>query len=160
VGLVILFLCFAPWFFWFIHFRALFSLQTTAGPVLILRLIKHNKKLSFRCFVCFCFPLLCSFAPPFISLGYIRSAQAFLFHRTAFLFRWFRLHFSGSLMRASEDFHTRRSVASITTSGGYHHREPNTRTERQRRYHIRRKIRFRCRLEAAVYLRFLYERCA
>ena len=63
-------------------------------------------------------------------------------------------YFPNSLER---DEATRRFVAQIITSGGYHHREPNRRTERQRGYHHRRKVRLRCRLEAKEYLRYLYE---
>ena len=168
VGLDFLFMCFAPWFFRFMHFRALFSLLTTVGPGLILRLIKQYKTCLFDVFCCFCFPFSLLFRSLFYFSGLFLLGSS-LSLSSGGLFRWFRFHSAGSLMRVSlgwnwitgeEHFHTHRSVASITTSGGYHHREPNPRTEKQRRYHIRRKIRFRCRIEAVVYLRFLYERCA
>ena len=69
VGLDFLFLCFAPWFFRFIHFRALFSLQTTVGPGLILRLIKQYKTCLFDVFCCFCFPLSLLFRSLFYFSG-------------------------------------------------------------------------------------------
>ena len=63
------FLCFAPWFFRFTHFRALFPLQTTVGPGLILRLIKQYKTCLFDVFCCFCFPFSLLFRSLFYFSG-------------------------------------------------------------------------------------------
>jgi hypothetical protein len=160
-GLVIPSLGSSLWFSWFPLCRFLFFSFTNYSRTCIHPSSDPTQIIVFSVFCWFLFPL-----PPLFRLLLfspvcpIAWLKPFFIHRKAFLCRWFSLHCSGSRMRVADEFQTRRSVTPITTSGGYHHREPNRRTERQRRYHHRRKIRFRCRLEATVYLRFLYEHCA
>ena len=60
VGLVILFLCFAPWFFWFIHFRAL-SLFTNDCGTRAHPSSDQTQIIVFSMFCWFLFPLLLLF---------------------------------------------------------------------------------------------------